>query len=113
MRLLTLTGIVHCDHQTGLVALKARQGFVRIDGVPVLVEDDPVNCPIAGCPNVGPAIKPCTTTLPVQQGYSSLLRIGGHRVCLDSVTGLTDGTPPGMVEYSVRSPGQHFVGSTT
>jgi hypothetical protein len=109
MRLLTLKAILHCDHQTGLVALKARQGFVRIDGIPVLVEDDPVACAIAGCPNVGPAIKPCTTTLPVRQGYSPLLRIAGHRVCLDTVTGLTDGTPPGMVEYRVRAPGQDFV----
>lgn len=109
MRLLTLQAILHCDHQSGLVALKARQQFVRIDGIAVLVEDDPVNCAIGGCPNVGPAIKPCTTTLPVHQGYSSLVRIDGHRACLDTVTGLTDGTPPGTVEYRVRWPGQDYV----
>ena len=29
--------------------------------------------------------------------------------CLDSVRGLTDGTPPGTVHYQVRSPGQDWV----
>jgi hypothetical protein len=58
---------------------------------------------------VGPAIKPCTTTLPVRVGYSDLLRIEGRRVCLDTVTGLTDGSPPGTVNYSVRAAGQALV----
>ena len=108
-RLLNLKAILHCAHQSGLVALGARQQFVRIDGAPVLVEADPEQRPIAGCPNTGPAIKPCTSTLKVTDGYSSLVRIGKRRVCLDTVTGLTDGTPPGTVQYKVRHPGQNYV----
>ena len=54
-------------------------------------------------------IKPCQLTLRVQVGYSDLLRIDGRRVCLDTVTGLTDGTPPGMVPYRVRSSRQTLV----
>jgi hypothetical protein len=49
------------------------------------------------------------TTLPVKSGYSDFVRIDGKRICLDTVTGLTDGTPPGTVEYKVRSAGQDFV----
>lgn len=109
MRLLTLAAVLHCDHQSGLVGLAAQQHFVRISGIPVLVATDPEQRPIAGCPNVGPTIKPCTSTLPVQQGYSGLLRIGGRAVCLDTVVGLTDGTPPGTVNYRVRHAGQDFV----
>jgi hypothetical protein len=109
VKLLTLRAVLHCDHQSGLVGLAARQHFVRIAGSPILVDNDPENRPIAGCPNVGPAIKPCTSTLAVQRGYSGLLRIEGHRVCLDTVTGLTDGTPPGTVNYKVRYAGQDFV----
>ncbi len=109
VKLLTLRALLHCDHQSGLVSLAARQHFVRIAGIPILVEDDPEGRPIGGCPNAGPTIKPCTSTLAVQEGYSSLLRIAGNRVCLDRVTGLTDGTPPGMVKYRVRHPGQDFV----
>jgi hypothetical protein len=30
-------------------------------------------------------------------------------VCLDTVTGLTDGTPPGIVTYKVRHAGQALV----
>jgi hypothetical protein len=109
MKLLTLKAVLNCDHQSGLVGLAARQQLVRIAGIPVLVETDPEQRPIAGCPNVGPTIKPCTSTLAVRQGYSGLVRIQGHRVCLDTVTGLTDGTPPGTVQYSVRYAGQDFV----
>jgi hypothetical protein len=54
-------------------------------------------------------MKPCLTTLKVQQGYSGLIDIQGRRVCLDTVTGLTDGTPPGTFKYSVRRPGQDLV----
>ena len=44
----------------------------------------------------------------VAVGYSEFVRIGGARVCLDSVEGFTDGVPPS--HYTVRDPGQQFVG---
>jgi hypothetical protein len=74
-----------------------------------MVDNDPENRRIVGCPNYGAVIKPCVTTLKVKRGYSQLLRIGGKRVCLDTIAGLTDGTPPGIVEYVVKTPGQSFV----
>lgn len=109
MRILTDRAVLVCAHELGIVGITATQSWVTIDGRPVLVEDNPENRPIVGCPNVGPTIKPCLTTLVVKVGYSNLLRIGGHRICLDTVTGLTDGTPPGTVQYKVRSPGQEWV----
>ena len=45
-------------------------------------------------------------------GYSTFLKIDGHKICLDTVRGLTDGTPPGVVEYKVRIPGQGLVAAT-
>jgi hypothetical protein len=45
----------------------------------------------------------------VTAGYSDLIRINGKRVCLDTVTGLTDGTPPGLVKYKVNNAGQPSV----
>ena len=51
-------------------------------------------------------------TLKVVAGYSTLVKIDGHAVCLDTVTGMTDGTPPGVVQYQVRAAGQQLVGST-
>ena len=50
-----------------------------------------------------------TTTLAVQAGYSSWIRVDGKPVVLDIVTGLTDGTPPGVVKYHCTAPGQPFV----
>ncbi len=109
MRLLTQDAILNCDHELGLVGIIATQGLVTIAKRRVLVATDPEQRPIAGCPMYGPGVKPCVTTLKVTAGYSDLLRINGKPVCLDTVTGLTDGTPPGTVKYTVRTPGQSLV----
>lgn len=106
---LTEDAVLVCAHELGIVGIRATQDLVTIEGRRVLVAVDPESRPIVGCPNVGPTIKPCTTTLPVKQGYSNLIRIDGRKLCLDPVTGLTDGTPPGTVEYHVRSAGQALV----
>jgi hypothetical protein len=109
MRVLTEDALLVCNHELGTVRIVATQDLVTVQGRRVLVETDPESRPIVGCPNVGATIKPCQQTLRVQTGYSSLVRISGRRVCLDTVTGLTDGTPPGTVQYKVRQPGQDLV----
>lgn len=109
MLLMTLDAIVVCTHEPGRVDLIATQSLVKVEGRPVLVAVDPEKRPISGCPNTGPAMKPCTLTLQVQRGYSPFMKIEGRRICLDTVRGFTDGTPPGSVEYKVRWPGQNFV----
>jgi hypothetical protein len=45
----------------------------------------------------------------VKEGYSAFVTIDGKPVCLDSLQGLTDGTPPGTVKYKVNAPGQTLV----
>jgi hypothetical protein len=109
MRVLTEDALLVCNHELGTVRIVATQDLVTVRGRRVLVETDPESRPIVGCPNVGATIKPCQQTLRVQTGYSDLVRINGRRVCLDIVTGLTDGTPPGTVQYKVRQPGQDLV----
>ena len=106
MKLLTLDAGVFCQHQ-GRVKLDASQRFVTIRGRPVLVATDPEGRTIVGCPMMPPAAKTCATTMQVATGYSSFVRIGGRRVCLDTVTGMTDGVPP--VLYTVQAPGQSLV----
>ena len=106
---LTIDAVIVCKHQLGRVATLATQHFVRIDGREVLIDPDPEQRPISGCPMYGPAIKPCTTTLVVQEGYSDWIRISGRAVCLDTITGYTDGTPPGVVRYIVNAPGQPWI----
>jgi hypothetical protein len=110
MLLLTEDTTIVCTHELGHVRIVATQNLVTIEGRRVLVEADPEGRPISGCPNTGPAIKPCTQTLRVLEGYSpGLLRIDGRRTCNDTVSGFTDGTPPGAVRYKVRAAGQPFV----
>ncbi len=108
MLVLTKKAVFTCDH--GAPATPgARQSFVRISGAPVLVEGDPVARSIVACPNLAPPMKPCVKTLKVGKGYSSWIRIDGLKICLSEVEGFTDGTPPGVVRYSVYKSGQDFV----
>ncbi len=109
MKWLTEDAILNCKHEMGLVHLAPVQSLVTIEQRRVLVESDPEGRPITGCPNISATIKPCTRTLKVEAGYSDFLRVDGRRVCLETVTGLTDGTPPGIVKYIVRLPGQSLV----
>lgn len=110
MRWLTEDATLVCDHG-GRVKNKTTQDFVRIEKRTVLVEPNPEGCSISGCPNSNPVIgiRSCLTTLKVKEGYSTFVRIAKMPVCLDSVRGLTDGTPPGIVNYKVYVPGQQFV----
>jgi hypothetical protein len=109
MKVLTRDALLVCNHELGTVRIVASQNLVTIEGRPVLVRNDPESRPIVGCPNIGMTIKPCQQTLRVQRGYSDLVRIEGQPICLDTVDGLTDGTPPGTVHYHVRNPGQTLV----
>lgn len=108
MRPITVQALIQCSH-CGVVTLFPSQLLVRISGSPVLVSGDLLLKPITLCPNLGTTIKPCTLTMMPSGGHSSLVRINGRAVCLDSLTGLTDGTPPGVADYAVKDPGQHLV----
>jgi hypothetical protein len=109
MKILTIDALLVCDHELGHVSNQATQDLVTVAGRKVLVENNPEGRTIARCPNISATMKPCQHTLKVQQGYSTFIRIMGHAICLDTVTGMTDGTPPGTVHYKVRSPGQTLV----
>ena len=108
-RPITETALLSCDHMTGIVAQVASQHWVRMEGEAPLIGNDPAHKSIAGCGNVGPTIKPCTSTLNVEAGKSTFVHIDGKPICLDTVLGGTDGTPPGATKYRVRQPGQFLV----
>ena len=112
MKVLTERALLVCEHELGRVHQAVRQSLVRIDGERMLVDDDPERRPITGCPNTSPlvGILPCRTTQAVRAGYSELVRVDGWRLCLDTVTGRTDGVPP-IFHYLVRDPAQRLVES--
>ncbi len=109
MKPLTERALLTCDHATGVVAHSSSQSLVRMSGSLVLVGNDPANQSIGGCTNAGPTIKPCARTLAVEQGKSGFVYVRGKPICLDTVVGGTDGTPPSATKYRVRSPGQRVV----
>ncbi len=109
MFILTEDAVIVCKHELGIVQNVLSQDWVTVAERRVMVEIDPEGRTIKGCPNYGAGIRPCVTTLKVQAGYSDWIRVDGKRICLDTVTGLTDGTPPGTVKYKVNQPGQPFI----
>jgi hypothetical protein len=110
MRWLTEDAILNCAHR-GTVKVITTQDFVRIAKRRVLIHDNPEKRSISACPNKNPVIGliPCLHTLQVTKGYSGFVRIAKHAVCLESVEGLTDGTPPMTIKYTVTLPGQSLV----
>lgn len=100
--------LVVCTHELGKVSLTASQRWVRVQGRPLLVAKDPEGRPITGCPNFTVVTKPCTSTLGVTVGYSDLIFIDGHPMCLDNVSGSTDGQG-GAYRYKVNDPAQQLV----
>lgn len=107
---LTVDADVRCEHPGGFVDIVSSQTLVRVEGRAVVVGRDPVGRSIAGCPNLSPATKPCTSTLAMSSGPSGFVRIEGRRVVRADLAGLTDGTPQGGVYYRVAHPGQTLVG---
>src|SRR5436309_2551762 len=106
MKFVTEDAVILCTHVLGRVANEPTQSLVRINGRRVLVKNNPENKSITGCPNIGATIKPCQNTLFVIVGYSTFVKVDKAEVCLDTVVGLTDGTPPGAVEYNVQQTNQ-------
>ncbi len=109
MMFITEDAVLTCPHGGIVDKTPLQQGWVTIGHRRILVSPDPEMKVINGCPFQGAGIMPCSQTLVVLRGYSTFIRIGGHAVCLDTVTGKTVGTPPATHDYTVKTPGQSFV----
>jgi len=109
MLVLTEDAVLKCPHPPGHASMIPTQRLVTINGRRVLVEPNPEKCAIHSCPYRSITILPCSLTYEALAGYSELLWIQGQRVCLDTVEGLTEGTPPRFWKYTVAEPGQAFV----
>ena len=104
----TSNATILCTHG-GKVQLVPRQMSVTIQGGSVLCEPDLAGAPIVGCAQPpSPSTKPCTTVVSTFPGSSSLVAsVGGRPVYLATLSGITDGVPPGSI--TVVSPGQASV----
>ncbi len=97
-----------CAHG-GQVQLIPKQTTVSIQGGMVMRETDLIGAPILGCPVVPSTnSKPCTMVASTFPGGSApnVLAVG-MPVHLDTLSGITDGLPPGTI--SVVDPGQRVV----
>jgi hypothetical protein len=104
----TTGATILCMHG-GQVTLLPKQTQVTIAGNPVLREGDLSGAPIIGCLQPpSPGTKPCTMVVSTLPGSASLrVMAAGAPVLLATLSGITDGVPPGTI--MVVSPGQTTV----
>ena len=100
--------VIMCAHG-GRVTLIPKQGTVMAGGAPVMREGDIIGSPIVGCAQPPSASsKPCTLVVSTMPGGSNpRVTAVGAPVHIDTLTGMTDGVPPGVV--TVASAGQATV----
>lgn len=103
--IVTAAATITCIHG-GQVTLIPKQQQVTIQGAPVLCEGDLVGAPIIGCAQPpSPATKPCTMVASTLPGGTSLkVQVAGRPAHIATLSGLTDGVPPGAI--MVVNPGQ-------
>ncbi|HXW78348.1 MAG TPA: hypothetical protein VEJ84_02560 [Acidimicrobiales bacterium] len=107
---LTEASSLHCGHNLGKVGIEPSQDLVRIEGKRLLIQPDPEQRPIHGCPNVSTSTKACQkTTSKVRTGYSEFVRVLGHPIVLANLVGETNGSPPAGATYSVADVAQDLV----
>jgi hypothetical protein len=96
--LLNTNALITCIHM-GKLMLVPKQQKVLVGGAPALGIGDVAGTPIVGCPQAGPGIKPCTTLVSAIPGVSTSLKvlISGQPALVQTIQGMTDGVPPGMI----------------
>lgn len=105
--IVTTNATIMCVHG-GRVMLTPRQMKVQIQSGSVLCVPDLVGAPIVGCAQPpSPGSKPCTAVVATPSGFSPTVLVGGRPVYLATLTGITDGVPPGAIQ--VTAPGQTVV----
>ena len=106
--IVTTNATIMCAHG-GQVTLLPRQVQVQSQGGAVLREGDLAGAPIVGCTQPpSPSTKPCTVVVSTLPGSSApTVSAGGLPVLLATLSGITDGVPPGSI--MVVQPGQTTV----
>jgi hypothetical protein len=107
----TSNDVIMCSHG-GTVMVTPKQATVQAQGGAVLRDTDLIGAPIVGCAQP-PTIssKPCTTVLSTLPGSTApTVQAGGLPVHVSTLTGLTDGVPPGTI--SVVSPSAPLVSAS-
>ncbi|MEV4559237.1 hypothetical protein AB0K51_19920 [Kitasatospora sp. NPDC049285] len=95
---------IGCGHG-GTVQITPGQRTFKAGGAPVLAVGDLDGRPIAGCTQVtsGTTVQ-CSAVVSVAGGAAATLTAGGRPALLETVSGLTNGAPPGVL--TVLTPGQ-------
>jgi hypothetical protein len=91
---LTTSSNVHCPNQGAVIP--AGQGKLTVSHAPVVRLDGISGKSVAGCTiTTSNSTKPCSTVTSAT-GAAGKLKVGNVAVALDSLSGATDGSSPGL-----------------
>jgi hypothetical protein len=96
---LTSASDVQCGHQGAVQAKSSAK--LTVSGNAVLLATGVVGSPVTNCSTKLTSIptSPCTTVVSLlPTSLAQKLTVGGLPVVLDTLSGLTDGVPPGSLE---------------
>ncbi|MEU7515549.1 hypothetical protein AB0B13_26630 [Streptomyces sp. NPDC042898] len=103
---LTTAADIRCAHLAPLVVVPS-QTTLTVAGNPVLLVSDLLAATVPTCPNSGsPGLVVCGKVTSLTDGASTLLKVRGTAVALDTARGLTLAQPAQPVLWNVLSAGQ-------
>lgn len=108
MKVLNLAAVLKCSHG-GTLQISPQSVKLRVAANEVLMEQHIISALIAGCPQSGSGITPCTAVTQITAGQATKLTINSQPVLLDTLAGITNGNPPGTLV--VVAPGQQKLDS--
>ncbi|MFD0149271.1 hypothetical protein ACWGQ4_29860 [Streptomyces sp. NPDC055721] len=102
---LTTAADIRCAHLAPLLVVPS-QTSLTVAGNPVLLVSDLLAATVPTCPNKGPNLLECGKVTSLTDGTSTLLKVRGTAVALDTARGLTLALPAQPVLWNVLSAGQ-------
>jgi hypothetical protein len=105
-RVLTTQSDVRCGpaagNSHGGVVATTSSAKLTVNGAPVLLEAG-IRQSVSNCKTLSSSTsKPCSAVTTITTGRATKLTAGGSPVMLESVSGQTDGIPPGTVPASAK-----------
>jgi hypothetical protein len=94
-KVLTTDSTIDCGHEGTVGTSSAAK--LRVDGARVLVETGIAGKTISNCTQTGGPPTPCSAVVAITSGRATKLTAGGQPVMLDTLTGTTNGGPPGAL----------------
>jgi hypothetical protein len=96
IRYLNHAAVIKCVHGGLVQLIPPPWPSYYIEEFPILTDRDLLQAMIIECPQIGPALKPCTRIVRIMIGRALQIDVDGETPILMTLNALTDGVPAGI-----------------